>query len=222
MENWGHSLIGFAAVLGIPDWKTVIAFWPQFLSVGLGAYVLGSIPFGLLLVRAAGQGDIRRLGSGNIGASNVLRSTSSKGLAGATLVFDMAKGAAAVWLAREVAGGPDAAFFAGLAVVVGHIFPIWLGFRGGKGVATTLGVLFGVAWPVGLGVVALWLAVAFAFRFSSLAALIAAAGAPIAGWVFSGSQAATLAGFLALLIWIRHVGNIGRLLRGQEPKIKLK
>ena len=221
MESWGHSLIGFAAVLGIPDWKTVIAFWPQFLSVALGAYVLGSIPFGLLLARAAGKGDIRRMGSGNIGATNVLR-TGSKGLAAATLVFDLAKGGAAVWLARSYAGGPDAAFFAGFAVVVGHIFPLWLGFRGGKGVATSLGVLFGVAWPVGLAAVALWLAAAFAFRISSLAALIAAAGAPVAAWVFSGSQAATLSGLLALLIWIRHAGNIGRLLRGQEPKIKLK
>ena len=221
MESWGHSLIGFAAVLGIPDWKTVIAFWPQFLAVGLGAYVLGSIPIGLLLARVAGKGDIRRMGSGNIGATNVLR-TGSKGLAVATLFFDMAKGAAAVWLARSYAGGLDAAFFAGLAVVVGHIFPVWLGFRGGKGVATTLGVLFAVAWPVGLVAVALWLAAGFAFRISSLAALIATAGAPVAAWVLSGSQAATLAGLLALLVWIRHAGNIVRLLRGQEPTVKLK
>ncbi len=217
----GHSLAGIAAVLGIPDWKTVIAFWPYFAGGTVAAYGLGSIPFGLVLARIFGHGDIRKIGSGNIGATNVLR-TGSKSVAALTLVLDLGKGAAALWLARHFLGGPDVAFFAGFAVVLGHMFPVWLLFRGGKGVATTLGVILGLSLPAGLTALGVWLAVALISRISSLAALVAVAGAPLACWFFSGRQAATLAAILAVLVWLKHGANIARLLRGQEAKIKLK
>lgn len=217
----GHNIAGLAAVMGFPDWKTVIAFWPFFAGVVAAAYGLGSIPFGFLLAWLTGHGDIRRIGSGNIGATNVLR-TGSKGIAALTLVLDLGKGVAALWVARRFFGGPDAVFFAAIAVVIGHLFPVWLLFRGGKGVATTLGVLLGLAWPVGLVAIVLWLVTAVIFRISSLAALVAVAGAPIAGWYFSGRQTATLAAILALFVWGRHGANIIRLLRGQEPRIKLR
>src|SRR5271155_3372248 len=145
-----------------------------FVAGAILGYLLGSIPFGLVLTRLAGQGDIRRMGSGNIGATNVLR-TGSKGLAALTLLFDVGKGLAAAAIAER--WGAQAALVAGLCVVLGHIFPVWLGFRGGKGVATALGVLIGLAWPAALGAALVWLAIALLLRYSSLAALVAAVSA---------------------------------------------
>src|SRR6185436_3747385 len=156
----------------------------------IGGYLLGSIPFGLVLTRVAGLGDIRAIGSGNIGATNVLR-TGRKGLAAATLMLDAAKGAAAVLLARHFAGA-DAALVAGAGAMLGHLFPVWLGFKGGKGVATGLGVLLAVAWPVGVAAGATWLAIAALFRFSSLAALAAFAVAPLVAGALSGGGGRTV------------------------------
>jgi len=180
-------------------------------------YLLGSIPFGLILTQIAGLGDIRQIGSGNIGATNVLR-TGNKALAAATLLLDGGKGAVAVLVARYLFG-PDAAIVAGAGAFLGHLFPVWLKFRGGKGVATTLGIVLAIAWPVGLIACAVWLAVALLFRYSSLAALIAVAAAPIAAWFLANHQTAGLALFLAVLVWLRHHENIGRLLKGEESKI---
>jgi glycerol-3-phosphate acyltransferase PlsY len=184
---------------------------------GLG-YLLGSVPFGLLLTRAAGLGDIRRIGSGNIGATNVLR-TGHKGLAGATLLLDGCKGAAAVRLGLLVAGGAGV-FVAGLAAVLGHMFPVWLGFRGGKGVATGFGVLIAASPVVGLAAGAVWLAVAFTTRFSSAGALAAFAVAPVlAAALHRPVWIILLAVAVALPVWLRHRPNIGRLLSGTEPRI---
>jgi len=189
--------------------------WPYY-AAAIAGYLLGSIPFGLLLTRAVGLGDIRRIGSGNIGATNVLR-TGNKALAAATLLLDGGKGAAAVLIAGH--WGPDMMIMAGGGAMVGHLFPAWLRFKGGKGVATALGVLLALAWPVGLVACAVWLAAAFLFRYSSLAALLAAASAPVAAWLIADRQKAQMALFLALLVWLRHHANIRRLLRGEEPKI---
>ncbi len=183
-------------------------------------YLLGSIPFGVLIARALGLGDLRRIGSGNIGATNVLR-TGNKGAAAATLILDAAKGGVAVLVARALAG-EDAAMVAGLAAFLGHLFPVWLGFRGGKGVATFLGVLLAFAWPVGLAACATWLATAVAFRFSSLSALAAAASAPLWFLLLGPSGAAWLGLVLGLLVILRHRANITRLLAGTEPKIGAK
>jgi glycerol-3-phosphate acyltransferase PlsY len=191
--------------------------WPFYLAALL-AYLLGSIPFGLVLTRLTGAGDLRKIGSGNIGATNVLR-TGRKGLAAATLLLDGAKGAVAVLLANRF--GPDMAVIAAGAAVVGHLFPVWLKGRGGKGVATTLGVLLAIAWPVGLVACAIWLAVAFLFRYSSLAALVAIAASPLLAWALGEPQIAGLVLFLAILVTLRHHENIARLLRGQESRIKL-
>ncbi len=180
-------------------------------------YLLGSVPFGLVLCRLAGLGDIRAIGSGNIGATNVLR-TGRKGLALATLLLDGGKGAIAAVAALAVAGH-DAALVAGFAAVLGHNFPVWLGFKGGKGVATTIGTLFAVAWPVGLACVGTWLAVAAVFRISSLSALVALAAAPVCAWVFDRPETAVMAAGLAALGFIRHRANIARLLKGEEPRI---
>jgi acyl phosphate:glycerol-3-phosphate acyltransferase len=181
-------------------------------------YLLGSIPFGLLLTRLAGLGDIRRIGSGNIGATNVLR-TGSKTAAALTLLLDLAKGWAAVIIARS--WGEDAALVAAACVIIGHMFPIWLGFRGGKGVATALGVLIALAWPVALGAALVWLATALVLRYSSLAALVAAvAGAVLAPFLADGATAAVIAG-IALLIILRHHANIRRLIAGTESRISL-
>jgi glycerol-3-phosphate acyltransferase PlsY len=180
-------------------------------------YLLGSIPFGLLLTKLAGVGDIRGIGSGNIGATNVLR-TGRKGLAAGTLLLDGLKGAAAVLIARACVD-PDIALFAGLAAVLGHLFPIWLEFKGGKGVATGLGVLIAAAWPVGLAACAVWLMVAAIVRLSSLAALAAFASAPCVALILEDFSLVKLAFTIAVLVFVRHQANIRRLLAGTEPRI---
>ncbi|MBF0373364.1 MAG: glycerol-3-phosphate 1-O-acyltransferase PlsY [Alphaproteobacteria bacterium] len=180
-------------------------------------YLLGSIPFGLVLTKAAGLGDIRAIGSGNIGATNVLR-TGRKGLAAATLLLDGGKGAAAA-LAALFLAGHDAALIAGLAAVLGHNFPVWLKFKGGKGVATTIGTLLAVSWPTGLAAILTWAATAALFRISSLAALVALATAPAWALWLAGPETALMAGGLAVLGFIRHKANIRRLLKGEEPRI---
>jgi glycerol-3-phosphate acyltransferase PlsY len=197
---------------------------PDFILAAIIAYLLGSIPFGLLLTRAAGLGDIRKIGSGNIGATNVLR-TGNKPLAAATLVLDALKGTVAVLVARYF-WGEDAAFVAGIFAFLGHCFPVWLGFRGGKGVAVMIGVLLGLCWPVGLIFCAVWLVIAFAQKYSSLSALTAAVTAPIfayvAGlldWTADGGKLAAVAAVLALILIIKHRANIQRLIAGTEPKI---
>jgi len=191
--------------------------WP-FLAAAVIAYLVGSIPFGLVLTRLAGYGDIRAIGSGNIGATNVLR-TGNKKLALLTLLLDAAKGAVAVLAGARF--GPDMAAIAGAAVFLGHLFPIWLGFKGGKGVATAGGVLLAIAWPVGLIAAAAWLAVALVLRYSSAAALAACAAAVLFGWLLADPQRAELITVIAVLVILRHHGNIRRLLRGEESKIKL-
>jgi acyl phosphate:glycerol-3-phosphate acyltransferase len=183
------------------------------------AYLLGSIPFGLVLTRLAGYGDIRAIGSGNIGATNVLR-TGSKGLAVLTLLLDLAKGAVAVLIARRF--GPDMAALAAVFVFLGHLYPVWLGFKGGKGVATAGGIVLAYSWPVGLAALATWLAVAVATRYSSLAALTACALAPLYAWLITHDQRTTeviLA--LAVIVILRHHANIRRLLKGEESRIRL-
>src|ERR1700686_1609719 len=179
------------------------------LALAVG-YLFGSIPFGLLLTHAAGGPDIRAIGSGNIGATNVLR-TGKMGLAAATLLCDALKGTAAVLLTAYFAT-PDAALVAGLGAFLGHLFPVWLKFKGGKGVATYIGLLIGLAWPGALIFCAIWLAVAIASRYSSLAALIASALTPFALWLLGSASAAGLFLLLSLLLWIMHRANIRRLL----------
>ncbi len=182
------------------------------------AYGLGSIPFGLLLTKTAGLGDIRAIGSGNIGATNVLR-TGRKGLAAATLLLDALKGAAAVLLARMYMDDPDIALLAGLAAVLGHLFPMWLRFKGGKGVATGLGVLLAASWPIGLAACAVWLIVAATARLSSLAALAAFAAAPCVALLLEEFSVVKLSFTIAVLVFVRHQANIRRLLAGTEPRI---
>jgi acyl phosphate:glycerol-3-phosphate acyltransferase len=179
-------------------------------------YLLGSIPFGLLLTRAAGLGDIRKVGSGNIGATNVLR-TGRKGLAAATLLLDALKGVAAVLIAAQL--GELAAVGAAAGAVLGHMFPVWLSFKGGKGMATALGVMWGLSWPVGAIACAAWLIFAAIFRYSSLATLLAVVVAALAAWFLTDPRAAILLTLLAPLVWLRHHQNIDRLLKGIEPKI---
>jgi len=191
--------------------------WP-FLAAAVIFYLIGSIPFGLVLTRLAGYGDIRAIGSGNIGATNVLR-TGNKTLALLTVLLDAAKGAVAVLVGARF--GPDMAAIAGAAVFLGHLFPIWLGFKGGKGVATAGGVLLAIAWPVGLIAAAAWLVVAVVLRYSSVAALAACAAAVLFGWLLADPQRAELITVIAVLVILRHHGNIRRLLRGEESKIKL-
>jgi glycerol-3-phosphate acyltransferase PlsY len=193
--------------------------WPYLTAALLGGYLLGSIPFGVVLTRIAGMGDIRKIGSGNIGATNVLR-TGNKGLALATLLLDGGKGAAAVLIGWT--WGPDTAVVAGTGALIGHMAPIWVMFRGGKGVATALGILLAIAWPVGLAACGTWLATAAIFRYSSLAALVALAAAPAYAVWLADPQIMELAGFTAVLVWLRHWQNIVRLLRGREPKIGRK
>jgi glycerol-3-phosphate acyltransferase PlsY len=196
--------------------------FPESLSVMAAAllaagYLAGSIPFGLLLTRLAGLGDVRRIGSGNTGATNVLR-TGAKGLAALTLALDIAKGGAVV-LAGSQLGLGEWAPWAGLAAILGHDFPVWLGFRGGKGVATSMGVLLVVAWPVSLVGLAVWIAAAILFRYSSLAAVLAFIAVPMAA-AWAGGAVVTLLAFAIGLLGVgRHQANIRRLLRGEEPKI---
>jgi glycerol-3-phosphate acyltransferase PlsY len=180
-------------------------------------YLAGSIPFGLILTRLGGTRDIREIGSRNIGATNVLR-TGRKDLAAATLVCDALKGTLAV-LAASRFGGADAAIAAGLGAFLGHLFPVWLKFKGGKGVATFIGVLIAFAWPVALGFCAVWLLVAFATRYSSLSALIASAATPALLWAYGEPHVALLFAALAVMLWVMHRANIGRLMAGMEGKI---
>lgn len=192
----------------------------ELILAALLGYLLGSVPYGLILTKAAGLGDIRSIGSGNIGATNVLR-TGNKGLAVATLVLDVAKGAVALLLARWW-WGEDAALVAGVAAMAGHAFPVWLGFNGGKGVATGAGVLLAAQWWLGLAVLLVWLATAFMTRISSASALTACAAAPIIALLAGDYRLAIFAAALALLIAWRHRANISRLLAGTEPRIGQK
>ncbi len=186
----------------------------------IGGYLFGSIPFGLVLCLMAGYGDIRKIGSGNIGATNVLR-TGNKALAAATLILDSSKGAIAVLLAAYFFD-KHAMFGAALGAVLGHNFPVWLKFKGGKGVATTLGTFLALSWPVGLACCAAWLVSALVSRISSLSALVALALAPIFAVTIGDPKQLHLIGVIALLGWIRHKDNITRLLAGTEPRIGKK
>ena len=183
-------------------------------------YLLGSIPFGLILTRMAGLGDVRAIGSGNIGATNVLR-TGRKGLAAATLLLDALKGTAAVLLAERLLG-PEPALAAALGAFLGHTFPVWLGFRGGKGVATYIGVLVALDWRAALVFALVWLAVAAASRYSSLSSLVASAITPLALWWLGRGDAALLIGLLAVILWFKHRPNIARLMAGTEGRIGQK
>ncbi|MFP4303469.1 MAG: glycerol-3-phosphate 1-O-acyltransferase PlsY [Rhodosalinus sp.] len=194
--------------------------WLLLLLWAAAGYLLGSVPFGLVITRAFGLGDLRAIGSGNIGATNVLR-TGSKSAAAATLILDSGKGAAAVLLARAMAG-EDAAQMAGLAAFLGHCFPVWLRFRGGKGVATFLGTLLALAWPLGLAACATWLATAAVTRLSSLAALVAAALSPLWAVLLGRGETAALAAALAIVVLWRHGDNIARIRAGTEPRIGRK
>jgi glycerol-3-phosphate acyltransferase PlsY len=195
-----------------------------FIAIALIAgYLLGSIPFGLILTRLAGTGDIRNVGSGNIGATNVLR-TGRKGLAAATLLGDMLKGAVAVLLLNWFSHlfgftGTDFGLMAGLGAVLGHVFPVWLGFKGGKGVATYIGVLIAVSWPVAIAFGVIWGLVAASTRYSSLAGLLASAATPALLWLLAAVNAAIVFVILTALVWFMHRGNISRLVAGTEPKI---
>jgi glycerol-3-phosphate acyltransferase PlsY len=193
-------------------------FLPPVLCLLLG-YALGSIPFGLVLTRAAGLGDVRDIGSGNIGATNVLR-TGNKRLAAATLLLDAAKGAAAVllagWIWRDL---PQAEGIAAIGAFLGHLYPVWLGFKGGKGMATLIGIVLALHWPSGLVIMGVWLLVFLVARYSSLASMVSAIAAPVSTFLFGRIDLAILlVGFALLLLW-KHRSNIGRLVRGEEPKV---
>ena len=183
-------------------------------------YLLGSIPFGIVITRMLGLGDLRQIGSGNIGATNVLR-TGNKPAALATLLLDSGKGAIAVLLARALAGD-GAALIAGAAAFLGHLYPVWLNFKGGKGVATFLGTLLALDWRLGLGACAIWLVTALLTRISSLSALVAAALSPLVALWLDGPRLALVVAFMAVLIFIRHSANIARIRAGTEPKIGKK
>lgn len=201
MIDSGHVLTALATL------ATAFAF----------GYLAGAIPFGLIITRLAGTRDIREIGSGNIGATNVLR-TGRKDLAAVTLFCDALKGTAATLVAFHLAGS-DAALAAACGAFLGHLFPVWLKFKGGKGVATFIGLLIALAWPVGLGFCAIWLAVAAVTRYSSLSALIASAATPAMLWAFGAVPEASLFAALAALLWVMHRANIGRLLAGTEERI---
>ncbi len=194
--------------------------WPWLLGVFVAAYLLGSVPFGMVVAKVMGLGNLREIGSGNIGATNVLR-TGSKKAAFATLVLDAGKGAMAVLIARAFLG-EDAAQVAALAAFLGHLFPIYLMFKGGKGVAVFLGIMLALNFWAGLAACMIWLATALTLRMSSLSALIASASTPIWLYVFDMPSAVWLGVVLAILVWARHHENIGRLLKGEEPKIGKK
>ncbi|WP_353641574.1 glycerol-3-phosphate 1-O-acyltransferase PlsY [Mesorhizobium sp. WSM2239] len=190
--------------------------YTQLLAALAFGYLLGSVPFGLLITRAAGLGDVRNIGSGNIGATNVLR-TGNKGLAALTLLLDALKGTAAVLIAGIY--GPELALVAGFGAFLGHLFPVWLGFKGGKGVATYLGVLAGLAWKVALVFAAVWLAVAFIMRYSSLAALLASVAVPLTLLYLGRIDYAVLFAVMTVIVFIKHRANISRLLAGSESRI---
>lgn len=191
------------------------AFVDTFLPLLVG-YLLGSVPFGLILTRMTGGGDLRAIGSGNIGATNVLR-TGKKGVAAATLLLDMGKGLGAVLLARHIWPGSEG--LAALAAVLGHCFPLWLKFKGGKGVATMMGVSLGLAWPIGLAYAVVWLGVLFASRISSLGGMSAAVAAPVAALLSGHTAYVPVLALLALLVLFLHRENIARLRAGAEPKV---
>ncbi|MGD9923489.1 MAG: glycerol-3-phosphate 1-O-acyltransferase PlsY [Pseudorhodoplanes sp.] len=199
------------------DWSGVLAMWPVFLAALAIGYVFGSIPFGLLLTRRAGGPDIRAIGSGNIGATNVLR-TGRKGLAAATLLADMLKGTAAVVLTRHFLGA-EPAIAAGFGALLGHLFPAWLGFRGGKGVATFIGVLLGFSWIAVLVYGAIWIGIAAITRYSSLSGLLACAVTPGVLWALGNPSAAALFFAMAVLVFVMHRANIARLIAGTETRI---
>ena len=194
--------------------------WPVIAAAVLVGYLCGSVPFGLLLTRAAGLGDVRNIGSGNIGATNVLR-TGNKKLAAATLALDLLKGTVAVVLTR-VAGGVDLGIAAGFGAFLGHLFPVWLGFKGGKGVATYIGILLGLMWPAVLIFAGVWLAVAYFSRYSSAGALAATLAVPASLWALGETRMAMLFAVLSLIVWIKHKTNITRLIAGTEGKIGQK
>ncbi len=201
----------------MPMIETSVAFLVLWAVLG---YLLGSVPFGMLITRAMGLGNLREIGSGNIGTTNVLR-TGSKGAALATLLLDGGKGAVVVLLARALSG-EDAAQLAGLMAFIGHCFPVWLGFKGGKGVATFLGLLLALAWPVGLACCLTWLLFAVVSRISSMAAIAAAASCTIWMVVLGYGEAFLLGVILTILVYIRHAANIRRLRAGTEPRIGQK
>ncbi len=202
----------------MPDPISWAYSWPYFAVCFVAAYVVGSVPFGLLLSRYMGLGDIRKIGSGNIGMINVLR-TGSKKLAAVTLVLDAGKGGISVAVAQ--AYGPDMAVTAAAGAVIGHMVPVWLMFRGGKGVATALGALLVIAWPVGVLCCLTWLAVAALSRIASLSSMSAFAASPFYAWYLADPQRTELAAFLAVIVIVRHHANIRRLLKGEEPRIGL-
>ncbi|MBB3425493.1 MULTISPECIES: glycerol-3-phosphate 1-O-acyltransferase PlsY [Rhizobium] len=198
--------------------------WQLTLQTALAAlvigYLLGSIPFGLLLTRMAGLGDVRNIGSGNIGATNVLR-TGNKGLAAATLLLDAFKGTAAVLITAHFFG-EDAGVLAGFAAFIGHIFPVWIGFKGGKGVATYLGILLGLAPLMALIFAIVWLAIAFTTRYSSLSALVATLVIPVVLWILGADKIAAAMALMTVISWYKHRANIARLTAGTEGKIGAK
>jgi len=216
------AALGDGQTLYVPEPLTWLETVGAYLGPAVAGYLLGSIPFGFLLTRLAGLGDIRSVGSGNIGATNVLR-TGHKGLAAATLVLDAIKGTVAVLLGYRIGAhfglAIDGSLVAGLAAFLGHIFPVWLGFRGGKGVATYIGVIAGLVWPGALIFCAVWLAMALALRYSSLSAIAASVITPIALLALGYVPEGLLAGLMALLLILKHAANISRLAKGQEPKI---
>jgi glycerol-3-phosphate acyltransferase PlsY len=200
------------------------SLWPAYAVALLFGYLCGSIPFGLILTRLAGAGDVRAIGSGNIGATNVLR-TGRKGLAAATLIGDALKGTLAVLLVYAYYGNEyryfadELALPAAAGAFLGHLFPVWLGFKGGKGVATYIGLLLALAWPVAIAFALIWIAIAALTRYSSLAALVASAASPFAVWLMGDRPVAVLFALLTVLLWITHRANIARLVNGTESKI---
>ncbi len=198
---------------------TTVDILHGFIAIGVG-YLAGSIPFGLLLARTFGQGDIRNIGSGNIGATNVLR-TGRKDIAALTLILDAAKAGLTGWLIQQWLGVPFG-YIAATAALIGHCYPVWLKFKGGKGVATFFGGLFALVWPIGIVAAATWLATAVIFRYSSLGALIACVVCTIAAFIFVAPAAATMVGVMSAIIIWRHRENISRLRRGEESKIGKK
>jgi acyl phosphate:glycerol-3-phosphate acyltransferase len=199
------------------DWSAVVPLMLGLVSLSfVVGYLLGSIPFGLILTRLSGGGDVRTIGSGNIGATNVLR-TGNKPLAALTLLLDVLKGTAAVWLGSHF--GPYAAIFAGLGAFLGHLYPVWLGFRGGKGVATYIGVALGLYWPAAVAFCIVWLLVAVTTRYSSLSALVASAATVGALALTGQSRLAVLFALLTALLYVRHAANIRRLTSGEETRI---